>query len=184
MPKEKKVKKNDIENDALNSEESSAETDETSKDDFGSPTYEELVDINEELEKSVLRANADLDNALKRTVNEVEKAHKYGVEKLLVELLPVIDNLEHALNNLSENATKEDKEGMPSLSSLVAFSDRLFKACSRLSITGNSSTRSFSTPYLWAFSTSLTVLFNALSKSALALKTDFSNSSLISTSSS
>ena len=34
---------------------------------LGSPTYEELVDINEELEKSVLRANADLDNALKRT---------------------------------------------------------------------------------------------------------------------
>ena len=112
MPKEKKVKKNDIENDALNSEESAVETDETTKDDIGSPTYEELVDINEELEKSVLRANADLDNALKRTVNEVEKAHKYGVEKLLVELLPVIDNLEHALNNLSENATKEDKEGI------------------------------------------------------------------------
>ena len=92
MPKEKKVKKNDIENDALNSEESAVEDDEK-KDDLGSPTYEELVDINEELEKSVLRANADLDNALKRTVNEVEKAHKYGVEKLLVELLPVIDNL-------------------------------------------------------------------------------------------
>ena len=42
----------------------------------------------------------------------MEKAHKYGVEKLLVELLPVIDNLEHALNNLSEKATKEDKEGI------------------------------------------------------------------------
>ena len=112
MPKEKKVKKNDIENDALNSEESEVETDEATKDDLGSPTYEDLVDINEELEKSILRANADLDNALKRTVNEVEKAHKYGVEKLLVELLPVIDNLEHALNNLSENATKEDKEGI------------------------------------------------------------------------
>ena len=93
MPKEKKVKKNDIENDALNSEESAVETDEATMDDIGSPTYEELVDINEELEKSVLRANADLDNALKRTVNEGEKAHKYGVEKLLVELLPVIDNL-------------------------------------------------------------------------------------------
>ena len=112
MPKEKKVKKNDIENDELNSEELAVETDEITKNDLGSPTYEELVDINEELEKSVLRANADLDNALKRSVNEVEKAHKYGVEKLLFELLPVIDNLEHALNNLSEDATKEDKEGI------------------------------------------------------------------------
>ena len=73
---------------------------------------EELFDKNEELEKLVLRANADLDNALKRTLSEVEKAHKYGIEKLLNELLPVIDNLEHALNNLSKNATKEDKEGI------------------------------------------------------------------------
>ena len=55
MPKEKKVKKNDIKNDALNSEVSAVETDETTKDDLGSPTYEELVDINEELEKSVFQ---------------------------------------------------------------------------------------------------------------------------------
>ncbi len=79
---------------------------------MGSDTYEELLDKNEDLEKASLRAKADLDNALKRTLAEVEKAHKYGVEKLLAELLPVIDNLEHALNNLSENATKEDKEGI------------------------------------------------------------------------
>ena len=58
------------------------------------------------------RANADLDNAIKRTISEVEKAHKYGVEKLLNELLPVIDNLEHALSNLSDNASDEDKEGI------------------------------------------------------------------------
>ena len=79
---------------------------------MGSDTYEELLDKNEELEKASLRAKADLDNALKRTLSEVEKAHKYGVERLLSELLPVIDNLEHALNNISENATKEDKEGI------------------------------------------------------------------------
>ena len=40
------------------------------------------------------------------------KAHKYGVERLLQELLPVVDNLEHALNNFSEDSTKEDKEGV------------------------------------------------------------------------
>ena len=113
MPKEKKAKKTDVENDILSADGSAFEPDDSEgKENLGSPTYEELVDINEELEKSVLRANADLDNALKRTVNEVEKAHKYGVEKLLVELLPVIDNLEHALNNLSKDATKEDKEGI------------------------------------------------------------------------
>jgi molecular chaperone GrpE len=76
------------------------------------PSYEELFDKHEELEKQLLRSNADLDNALKRTLSEVEKAHKYGVEKLLLELLPIIDNLENALTNLSKDATKEDQEGI------------------------------------------------------------------------
>ena len=80
--------------------------------DVGTPTYEELLDKKEELESLLLRANADLDNALKRTLSEVEKAHKYGTERLLMELLPIIDNLENALNNLSENSSKEDKEGI------------------------------------------------------------------------
>ena len=80
--------------------------------DLGTPSYEELFDKNEELEKQLLRSNADLDNALKRTLSEVEKAHKYGIEKLLSELLPIIDNLESAIANLSKNATAEDKEGI------------------------------------------------------------------------
>ena len=99
---------NGKEKDLENSNEVKEETDEN----IATPTYEELFDQNEELEKSLLRANADLDNALKRTFSEVEKAHKYGIEKLLIELLPIIDNLESAISNLSENATKEDKEGI------------------------------------------------------------------------
>jgi len=99
---------NGNEKDLENNNDVKEETDEN----IGTPTYEELFDQNEELEKSLLRANADLDNALKRTFSEVEKAHKYGIEKLLIELLPIIDNLESAISNLSENATKEDKEGI------------------------------------------------------------------------
>ena len=108
MPKDKKDKKLDTEDISSPANEELSEQ----KDNLGTPSYEELVDANEELEKSILRVNADLDNALKRSLSEVEKAHKYGVEKLLVDLLPIIDNLEHALNNLSEKATKEDKEGI------------------------------------------------------------------------
>jgi len=99
---------NGKEKDLENNNDVKEETDEN----VGTPTYEELFDQNEELEKSLLRANADLDNALKRTFSEVEKAHKYGIEKLLIELLPIIDNLESAISNLSEKATKEDKEGI------------------------------------------------------------------------
>ena len=115
MAKQKKSKDINSENlDPKNLESENLETEssvEVSPDDIGTPTYEELLEKKEELEKSVLRANADLDNALKRTLIEVEKAHKYGVEKLLIELLPVIDNLEHALSNVADDAT-EDKEGI------------------------------------------------------------------------
>ena len=75
-------------------------------------SYEELLEKKDNLEKLLLRATADLDNAIKRTASEVDKAHKYGVERLLNELLPVVDNLEHALEKLSDDASKEDKEGI------------------------------------------------------------------------
>jgi len=64
------------------------------------------------LEEALLRSRAELDNALKRGVSDIEKAHKYGVERLLNELLPVVDNLEHAMKNLSEGSSNEDKEGV------------------------------------------------------------------------
>jgi len=64
------------------------------------------------LEEALLRSRAELDNALKRSVSDLEKAHKYGVEKLLNELLPVVDNLEHALKNFSEESSNEDREGV------------------------------------------------------------------------
>ncbi len=64
------------------------------------------------LEESLLRSRAELDNALKRNISDIEKAHKYGVERLLKELLPVLDNLEHALSNFSAESSEEDKEGV------------------------------------------------------------------------
>ena len=66
----------------------------------------------QELEEALLRSRAELDNAFKRNTADIEKAHKYGVERLLNELLPVVDNLEHALNNFSNDSTKEDREGV------------------------------------------------------------------------
>ena len=65
-----------------------------------------------DLEEALLRSRAELDNAFKRNTADIEKAHKYGVERLLNELLPVVDNLEHALNNFSKKSSKEDREGV------------------------------------------------------------------------
>tara|TARA_Y100000741_G_scaffold55081_1_gene38014 strand:+ start:382 stop:966 length:585 start_codon:yes stop_codon:yes gene_type:complete len=108
--KEESLNGSDVEGDSDQELESSKQDD--NNEEIGTPTYEELFDKKEELEGLLLRANADLDNALKRTLTEVEKAHKYGTERLLIDLLPIIDNLENALSNLSKNSIKEDKEGI------------------------------------------------------------------------
>ncbi|MCE0724541.1 MULTISPECIES: nucleotide exchange factor GrpE [Legionella] len=50
----------------------------------------------ENWEKAV-RAQAELDNVRRRAEREVANAHRYGVEKLITDLLPVIDSLEQAL---------------------------------------------------------------------------------------
>ncbi|MBU3022544.1 nucleotide exchange factor GrpE [Aestuariibacter sp. A3R04] len=50
-----------------------------------------------EQQDSVLRARADMENARRRAEAEVEKARKFALERFAGELLPVIDNLERAL---------------------------------------------------------------------------------------
>lgn len=45
----------------------------------------------------VLRVQAEMQNLRRRTEQDIEKAHKYGQERLSNELLAVMDNLERAL---------------------------------------------------------------------------------------
>ena len=73
--KNTKISNKDLNKETISKAEDQAIND--SDDSLGTPTYEELIDINEGLEKSILRYKADLDNALKRTISEVDKAHKY-----------------------------------------------------------------------------------------------------------
>ena len=49
----------------------------------------------------VLRVQAEMQNLRRRTEQDVEKAHKYGQERLITELLTVVDNLERALASAS-----------------------------------------------------------------------------------
>ena len=124
--KEESLNGSDLKSDTDQELESSHQDD--NKEEIGTLTYEELFDKKEELEGLLLRANADLDNALKRTLIEVEKAHKYGTERLLIDLLPIIDNLENALSNLSKNSTNSiiPPSNLKSIL-LVFFSVKSFK---------------------------------------------------------
>ncbi len=46
---------------------------------------------------AVIRAKAEVDNIRRRSAQDVEKARKFALEKFSAELLPVVDNLERAI---------------------------------------------------------------------------------------
>lgn len=56
------------------------------------------------LQDQFTRLAADFDNYRKRTRDEQESLVKYGAQKSVMELLPVLDNLERATGSLSETS--------------------------------------------------------------------------------
>jgi molecular chaperone GrpE len=59
-----------------------------------------LATAYESAKEQSLRAQADAQNARRRAEQDVEKAHKFGLEKMVNDLLPVVDNLERALASI------------------------------------------------------------------------------------
>lgn len=68
----------------------------------------------QEQKDSVLRAHAEMENARRRASTEVDKARKFALEKFAGELLPVVDNLERALQvaDAENEAIKPVVEGV------------------------------------------------------------------------
>lgn len=58
------------------------------------------------------RISADLDNARKRFAKEREEMRKFGIEGLLKDLLPVIDNLERAVDHAESKGTDGLTDGV------------------------------------------------------------------------
>lgn len=67
-----------------------------------------------EQQDAVLRARAEMENARRRADGEVEKARKFALERFAGELLPVIDNLERAIEvgDAENDAVKPLLEGV------------------------------------------------------------------------
>lgn len=63
---------------------------------------------------SVVRAKAEVENMRRRTSQDVEKAHKFALEKFATALLPIVDNLERAIQfaDKENEATKGIVEGV------------------------------------------------------------------------
>jgi len=105
---ENKVKKADI--DSERSQEVEAEKTVENDDAYAELSKEELVDLVKqkdaelsELNDRYLRLAAELDNARKRFERERQEAIAYANEQIIRELLPVIDNLERAVQHADED---------------------------------------------------------------------------------
>lgn len=77
--------------------------------------------------EAMVRARAEIDNVRKRVEQDVEKAHKFALEKFSAELLPVIDNLERALE-ATDKANPEHQATIEGLElTLKSFLDTVKK---------------------------------------------------------
>lgn len=61
----------------------------------------------------LLRTRADMENLRRRAEKDVENAHKFGLEKIVQELLPVVDSMELGLAaiNSDSDEVKKFREG-------------------------------------------------------------------------
>lgn len=99
-----------------------AATAEPVEDISGTSDDEKLVELQEALAAKeaearnnwdkFLRERADLENYRKRVQREKEEILKYGNESLIMEILPVIDNMERALSHASEETAEAVMEGV------------------------------------------------------------------------
>lgn len=101
--------------DAQNADAASGATGEAES---GDSEAEQLRAELEEQKEEMMRAKAEMQNIRRRADIDVEKAHKFGVEKFVKELLPVVDSLEKAVESTqgqqvqSEEVLTRIKEGV------------------------------------------------------------------------
>ncbi|ADV33928.1 protein grpE [Candidatus Blochmanniella vafra str. BVAF] len=87
----------------------------------------QLSQLKEHERDTVLRLQAEIENIRRRNIQEIEKAHKFALERFVAELLPVIDNLERALGMVdrTNNSFSMIVEGIDL--TLKSFLDTVYK---------------------------------------------------------
>src|SRR5690554_7969663 len=79
----------DLQSDELGTESASVSTDQQ--------RIEQLEDELATAKENVLRATAEMQNVRRRAEQDIEKAHKFALEKFATDLLAVLDSLERGL---------------------------------------------------------------------------------------
>ncbi len=85
-------------------------TDEQTLDEQASELEDQLAGAQE----NVLRAAAEAQNIRRRAEQDIEKAHKFALEKFAADLLPVLDSLERGLevSDPTDETIRPMREGM------------------------------------------------------------------------
>lgn len=105
----------------LNSEADSLVADEAPEQDTNATTGEasladqlaKALEESEQHKEAALRAQAETQNVRRRAEIDVEKAHKFGLEKFAKEIINVADNLERALSSVGDSDDMQSvKEGV------------------------------------------------------------------------
>ena len=109
-------------------EEQGAELDTQDDPEEGSESEQALEAALEQAQNAkddLLRVQAEMQNLRRRTEQDIEKAHKYGQEKLSIELLAVMDNLERS----QEAASDSEDEAVKAIRAGVDLTVKGFVDC-------------------------------------------------------
>ncbi|MDR5611888.1 MAG: nucleotide exchange factor GrpE [Arsenophonus sp.] len=110
----KKSQKNEAKEQAIETEQPVSSTEEVLIDPRITELEQQLLEAQKREREALLRAKAEVENIRRRTEQDIEKAHKFALERFANELLPVIDNLERAI----ELVNRENAESMSMLEGL------------------------------------------------------------------
>ena len=109
IEKDNKKNKQEIKEEKLHEEKNSSvnKNEDNSKKDSFETECKNLLEVNKSLQEKILRLNAEMQNMNRRFNEEKASIYKYDGEKLIKELLPIIDNFERAIKLDDDNLTDE-----------------------------------------------------------------------------
>jgi len=118
VPEEQDQNQQEVQQDEEAQPESSLESPEKNADSLEAQLEDAQKKASDNWEQ-FLRAKAEMDNLRRRNTKDVENAHKYGIEKFVNELLPVLDGM--AMGLATEDASAESlREGMELTMNMMA----------------------------------------------------------------
>ena len=79
-----------------------------------------------EFKDQTLRAKAETENMRKRVSRDIEKAHKFALEKFTTNLLPVVDSLEKAVENFDALRSDEEASQLKAIEEGVSLALKMF----------------------------------------------------------